>query len=498
MIFSLFGKKDGRAADRKRGAAPAAAPVRTGPPTGSGTAAGKEVDPREIARRTAAKIDEIESEMIAASGPTLAGPTRSRGNGQAGLAGTVYVPSGVAAAQKAAQSAAAVAAAQPPATDAGAAVSSVGRTGEGGDTSIILGNARGGELLSMEVGGTSLPPALEEAAVLYSNGQAAAAAAVLLQGIKDNHLGGHARQAWVMLFDLYQAIGSKAEYESLAIDFSARFESSPPTWDDSVAPPEADAQPAAAGQPAAVLIPPALDAQAVRQFEQVQRFAQRNRGVLIDVSAVTSVDAIGADLLLRVLTAFSKAQRDLTMQGVDTLAVVVADTIEPGRRDPSEACWLLQLELLRLLGRQQEFEDLSIDYCVTYEVSPPSWEPMPSSVQSVAAGALVGARAAARPASDAAFSAEGDAFVLRGNIEGRAQEALAALRAFAADRAETIIDCRRLYRIDFVAAAELLNEIVALRTGGKYLVFRDLNHLVAALLAVMGIPDLAEIRVRRS
>jgi hypothetical protein len=39
--------------------------------------------------------------------------------------------------------------------------------------------------------------------------------------------------------------------------------------------------------------------------------------------------------------------------------------------------------------------------------------------------------------------------------------------------------------------------VVSLRTGGKYLVFRDLNHLVAALLSVMGIPDLAEIRLRR-
>jgi anti-anti-sigma regulatory factor len=145
-----------------------------------------------------------------------------------------------------------------------------------------------------------------------------------------------------------------------------------------------------------------------------------------------------------------------------------------------------------MLGRQQEFEDLSIDYCVTYEVSPPPWEPAPSSVQA--------GRAGARPASiappDAAFAAGADAFMLRGDLEGRAQEALAALRAYAADRAETVIDCRQLRRIDFVAAGELLNEIVALRTGGKYLVFRDLNHLVAALFTVMGIPDLAEIRVR--
>jgi anti-anti-sigma regulatory factor len=494
VIFSLFGKKDGRGVDRKRGTTPAGTPVRSGSPTGSGASAGRGVDPREIARLTAAKIDEIESEMIAAS----AAPTRTV-SAQAGLAGTVYVPSGAAAAQKAAESAAQVAqsaaAAAARRAAPAAAVRPVARAAGDPNTSIILGDARAGDGPSMEIGGSTLPPAFEEAAVLYSNGQGAAAASILHQAIKDNQLGGHARQAWSMLFDLYEASGSKADYESLAIDFSARFESSPPTWDGTFAPPDADARPAAAGALASVAMLSALDAQAVRQLEQVQRFAQRNRGVLLDVSAVRSVDPIGADLLLRVLVAFAKAQRELVVQGVDSLAAVVADTIEPGRRDPSEACWLLRLELLRLLGHQQEFEDLSIDYCVTYEVSPPPWEPMSPSVR--AGSARDGAAAGARPVSESTFAAEEGAFVLRGDLEGRAQEALAALRHYAADRAETIIDCRALRRLDFVAAGELLNEIVALRTGGKYLVFRDLNHPVAALLAVMGIPDLAEIRLRR-
>jgi anti-anti-sigma regulatory factor len=506
VIFSLFGKKDGRGLDRKRGTAPATAPARPDPSTGNGLAGGRSPDPREIARLTAAKIDEIESEMNAANGSAVAAPLRLA-SAQAGLAGTVYVPSGAASAQRAAQAAQAAVAPPLPAASTrpahaaaagspAAAVRPVGRPGADASTSIILGNAAaGGDGLSMEIGGSSLPPAFEEAAVLYSNGQAVAAATILWQAIQDDQLGAHARQAWSMLFDLYQATGSKADYESLAIDFSARFESSPPTWDDTFAPPAPDARAAAPGALSAVAMPAALDAQAVRQLEQVQRFAQRNRGVALDVSAVRTVDAIGADLLLRVITAFAKAQRELVMQGVDTLSAVIATSIEAGRRDPSEACWLLQLELLRVLGRQQEFEDLSIDYCVTYEVSPPPWEPMPASVRTGAPTARAGD--VAGPGEGAAFGADGDAFALRGDLEGRALQALAALRAYAADRAEAIIDCRQLRRIDFVAAGELLNEVVALRTGGKYLVFRDLSHPVAALLAVMGIPDLAEIRLRR-
>lgn len=501
MIFSLFGKKDGRGPERRRVAPIEPASTRSDPLTGGGSSAiPRGVDPREIARLTAAKIDEIESEMIATARPA---PVRAA-PAQVGLAGNVYVPSGVTTAPVRPAPAVVldvpVPTPSPVAAPRAAAPKAVAPNAARGaraeqNTSVILGEANT-DGLSMEVGASTLPPAFEEAAVLYSNGQGTAAATILWQAIKDNALPNHAKQAWAMLFDLYQATGRKDDFESLAIDYSARFETSPPTWDPEIAPSDDTPRPQAAGAPAAVTLTAALDAQAVRQLEQVQRLAQRNRGVLLDVSAVRGVDAIGADLLLRVLAAFARAQRELSVAGAESLAAVVAGSIEAGRRDPSEACWLLQLELLRLLGRQQEFDDLSIDYCVTYEVSPPPWEPMPPSVRQAAPGAAAGA-VARSGGSGNGFGVEGDAFAVRGDLAGRAQDALGALRSFAADRAEVVVDCRRLRRLDFVAAGELLNEVVALRTGGKYMVFRDLNHLVAALLAVMGIPDLAEIRLRR-
>ena len=478
MIFSLFGKKDGPKDERRRSSETETPPSRPLP-----TSRGRSADPREVARRTAAKIDEIESQMIAAPRPVPMAGARAV-PARAGLAGTVYVPSsGAAAAVAPSPQAPAAVAERPQAKDP--------------DTSVILGES--GDAGSLEVAGSILPPAFEEAAVLYANGQAEAAATILTQTIRENVSGVQARQAWAMLFDLHQACGDQTAFESLAIDYSARFESSPPAWDPAFAPPRADAASAASATgPATVPLPPALDAQVVKQLEQVQRFAQRNRAVVLDASPVTSVDPVGADLLRRVLLAFAKAQRELAIVGADRLSALVAGTLEAGRRDPTEACWLLQLDLFRLLGRQQEFEDLSIDYCVTYEVSPPPWEPMPASIRAAEpGGGATGEGTAPAAPADSGFTVAPDAIVLRGEIGGRASELIAALRAVAADRAELTIDCRDLRRLDFVAAGELLNEIVALRTGGKYLVFRDVNHVIAALLAVMGIPDLAEIRLRR-
>lgn len=413
-----------------------------------------------------------------------------------GLAGTVFVPTRTAsttgdASRRPAAAAAAAAAVAPAAPTVPAARDEPLATRP--DTSVILGEA-GPHTHALQIdAASSLPPAFEEAAVLYANGQETAAASVIWQAIQDDSLGAQVRQGWAMLFDLYQAIGRKEDFESLAIDYSARFETSPPAWDDAIAPPAAPA-PAALSTPSAVTLGEALDALSVRHLEQLQKLARNNRVVLLDVSLVRSVDAVGADLLLRVIAAFARGTRDLVIDGAASLLAVVDTTVAPGRRDGPQACWMLKLELLRLLGRQQPFEDLSIDYCVTFEVSPPSWEPMPPSVR---VGSRLVPEVVPTAEADSRFLAGAEGFALIGELAGRAQDTLSALRDYAADRAEVIVDGRRLRRLDFVAAGELLNEVAALRAGGKYLIFRDMNHMVAALLSVMGIPELAEVRLRR-
>lgn len=474
------------------------------------------VDARELARQTAAKIDAIESEMIHGR-VTPAGPATRIA--RTGLAGTVFVPSGRVASVGAGVGAGAgvmppiaMPAEGPAANAITIQVPSSGETLEvqrehalrpdlefSSSPGVMMSSAQSlevmpmGEALAMDVLGSALAPALEEAAVLYSNGQADEAESILRGAVKDPSLGAQARHAWGMLFDLYQCRGRREAFDELALAFSTHFETSPPTWDDTLSAPSA----AAPGStvPAVVALPALLDAQSIKQFEQLRRMAQRDRPVAIDLSTVTTVDPIGADLLLRVLAGFMKSARALVVMGAQPLLEVVAMTTEAGRRDPSDACWMLQLELLRLLGRQQEFEDLSIEYCVTYEVSPPSWEALPPSVQLASAKS---ARMTGEPqAGEAIVSTQDDGLTLSGELEGRIQDMVAALRAHAQHHALIQLDCARLRRIDFGAAGELLNEVVALQAAGKYLRFKDVNHLVAALMSVMGIPDLAEVSMRR-
>jgi len=232
----------------------------------------------------------------------------------------------------------------------------------------------------------------------------------------------------------------------------------------------------------------------VRVLEQARRALERRRPVDLDLRPVRELDPLGAELLQRTLSTLASQTVRVHLLGAQELLGLAEGSIEKGRRDESDAIWLLMLELLRTLDQQQAFEDRSIDYCVTYEVSPPSWDPPSKSLSTGGAASPRRAQTGAPP--EPVCTAEGSGLVLVGDLEGRVGEVIAALRQSAEARSEIFLDCRRLRRIDFGAAGELLNEIMALKSAGKRLRMSGVSPLVGALLAVMGIPDLIEVRLR--
>src|ERR1043165_9290919 len=79
-----------------------------------------------------------------------------------------------------------------------------------------------GRLGSEEYHSAPLPTA-QESAVLYSANHSDAAAALLRAEIKDA-MGRNNKQAWLMLFDLYQLANNRAEFDSLSMLFTVKFE----------------------------------------------------------------------------------------------------------------------------------------------------------------------------------------------------------------------------------------------------------------------------------
>jgi len=329
----------------------------------------------------------------------------------------------------------------------------------------------------------SSAPAVEEAAILYANGQLDAAEQALracLVGASRSE-----RQPWWMLFDLYQATGREPEFESIAIDYASHFETSPPAY----SPPHAPLAAQSAGQPYAGVTPTAtlsgqLDATIGAQLARV--LASNWPLVRLEFSTVGAATPEGCAVLLEALQTLRHTGRELVVAGADHLIAVLRPMLAIGERAAGEAPWLLLLELLLLMNREKDFEETAMDYCVTFEVSPPSFEAPARAAVSV--GATAGGDAAA-----------GDRFLLPGLVEGGSAALLDAIDAYAGQHTALVLDCSRLARIDYAAATALGARLRQLAgdAGGteekRSIELRDLNHLVAALLRLLGVGDYARL-----
>lgn len=451
------------------------------------TADAAAMNARDVARATAEKIDRIESEMALDFTVRNPKPSGSVSGSQAPANGEPARPAG---------SVPSSTPARPRKPFGSTTTISLGQS-----TDILLGDSILANAL--ELSDSASNPAIEEAAILYANGQGLPAVAVLRDAIRNDTgslVNAAATQPWLMLFELYQLLGKKAEFENLSIDYSVRFDLPAPFWVEGLqatgsglsSPRPVDSQVGAShdGRPVIRFAGP-LDRSIIPTLDQLKRLAQKSPLLWLEFDAVTAVDAAGADLILRVLAAFQKSNHEVVIRGASSLLAVCHKAVETGRRDPSSAVWILLLEALRLTNQQSAFEEASIDYCVTYEVSPPAFEP-PSKRFRIDDSAPP----QATPDEEAEVERT-DAVVLQGDLVGKLEGELQRLNQFAAGHDHVVVDCARLKRVDFTAAGALLNWSVGMQGAGNQVQFQNVGHLVAALFVVMGLHEVAQVERRK-
>ncbi len=281
------------------------------------------------------------------------------------------------------------------------------------------------------------------------------------------------------------------------MQFALRFEHSAPAWLDYAEPTVPAAAPLAAP---VVRLPEVIDAGIVRPLEQLKALAMTHAALVVDVSGTRAIDLVGAELLLRVVNAFKRSSHELTLAGAEQLLTPLRATIEPGRRDATDASWMLLLEIQRVLMRQSDFEETGIEYCITYEVSPPSWEPPPPNLKALAPGLLAvasGSASAAAIATTAPNALPSDPLDWRGEIGAEGEPLFGRMNAAARGQTRLTVECLHLRRMAFSAASALLGQLIRLQHGGVSVEFRDVNYLVGALMQLLGIAAVAAIRLRR-
>lgn len=330
---------------------------------------------------------------------------------------------------------------------------------------------------AIEVAPTSalLCGVLENAALLFASGQMEPAQALLEEGIANDHDARTSDLAWLALFDLLQRAGDKTWFDQLALRYVVQFEQSAPAWEDAKTPAPGLRTASRGGY---VGITGKLTAASVVQIDGLLRISAKDAGqARLDLSAVTGCDGAGARLLADALGAVRRQRAPLLLERAEKLRPLLETAVNQGR-EAGEGAWLLLLELLQWQGDQAAFDDRAVEYAVTFEMSPPSWEP-PAPAATVL------------PAAIAATEANpGDAEVLEwsGAVTGAAAQPLAKLLEFAQTRSVVSLDMTQLERIDFASCGALVNVVNRLAAQRKMVQIAGATAMIRALLFLVGLP----------
>jgi len=341
----------------------------------------------------------------------------------------------------------------------------------------------------IEVSETSegLEPIVEEAAMLFANDQIDAATALLNQ-----YLAGHPTESsdepWLMLFELHQQKGAKNAFDELAMQFVLKFERTAPVWRSG----EAE-MPAAVQQTQTrsnyFSFVGTLGADS-NKLSELSAAATKGERIRLDFSKFDTFDGPASLALQQALQACRKAKTPVQLLGGERLIQWLQGKVEIMRPEQAEIpFWLLLIEVYQTQGNQEIFENLAVDYAVTYEVSPPSWEtPVASQI------AVEADEEEATPEPEVAGS---DIFPLRGVITDQSGEQLQKLAQYATEHRTVHIDSSTLDRIDFVSAGNLLNVLLGLTQQDKSIIFDNVSALVFPLFRIMGISDVTTVNRRK-
>jgi ABC-type transporter Mla MlaB component len=414
--------------------------------------------------------------------------------------------------------AAAAGAAASPAAPVSVAPSSGGLGNSSADMNSTTGFSAS-KLFAIDVDEFAHDPELEEAAIRFANGDDAGAEAGLMevlgpQGSRVNH-----DETWLTLFDLYRAIGQQERFETAAIDFAGRFGRSAPQW---VSLPEAVGRmatpasaPAAQGQSVADWTSPAtMGTQTVAAMNAALGKAQQPWR--LSFTKLNTIDEAALEPLTRAFTGWASQNVQLRFLAADRFEDVLKNATPSGDKSVNPQWWKLRMEALRVMHRPDEFELVALDYCVTYEVSPPSWDsarceykPLQADGSAISGHTIIGEAFHDSMVSNLSVGYGDTGFAqnsqmsnvatveLAGQIAGDAAEALDLLEDKMAGADILIISCARLIRIDFSAAGTLLNWVSARQAEGRQVQFIEVHRLVAAFFNVIGISEHARVVARR-
>lgn len=349
---------------------------------------------------------------------------------------------------------------------------------------------------------TPVENGLRDAALLYAEGEFAAAESTLSSLLLIPSLDQEASELLTFsLFDLYRCSGQHERFEMLAMDYANRFGRSPAEWFslENKALPVAHADTAAAvsdpQQRTYWKCPPILDSQALADC--MAHHPINSLVFSINWLPLQHIDASVAPALAKQLSAWSSRCVELQWLGVHRLIAAVQLCRVSSKVPENEPWWLMQLDMLCLLQQTQEFEELALEYCVAFEVSPPNWKTV--------ACKLVHADEVLQPLefvttvpspskdTESTLKSTYAIYELCGNIIGDNPSAINELDRAAHLQNRITVSCSRLGRVDINAAGQLFHWVQERQAEGCSVQFTLLPRLVLVYFLMVGMDKLASL-----
>ena len=330
-------------------------------------------------------------------------------------------------------------------------------------------------------------PFAQEASVLYSANYVEPCTKMLKAEVKDPAHNAN-KQAWLMLFDIYQLQQNRAEFDALSMLFTVKFEQSPPAWADTADIPT---------DPRTTPPKERKDLFGFRggkelpaEIEKFRAFAEAQGSVRLDVGKLTAIAPVESAALADALTKLRKKNLPMWFSNIESLFKLLKAAFNEKPSEANKAHWQLMFELLIIEGKSTEFEELGLEFAVAYEMSPPIWEVYVNTVAAAVKSSVAKAVAAANPAENG--------FPLKGVVSVASANQISELNAHAASRSEVTIDMSKVSRIDFHYTNTFLDLVKSFQLANKRVILANLNEVNAALLEAIGVNKYAILVRRRS
>lgn len=336
----------------------------------------------------------------------------------------------------------------------------------------------------------------EDIATIYCEGDVKSVIDMLRQHL-NAHKGAVDKRFWYMLMDSYQVSENKTDFEKVAISFAHLFGASPPSWFST----EGETKKTMMAGKNIIILEPTFKVEHTEKFKEFLKAAKEEKFCRINVSPCKfeQSDIQALVQLHKLFTDLRKYQVMSVLMGDNNLINFCKTYINPNPSNKAlkpellaneQLFWLLYLEILQWKGRQEEFENLALDYAMKFEISPPGWEP--KGIMSI--DKLTGSMAdLVEEENKVTF----DKSLNSNNID----TLLNAIKEGFESGPKAEIDLSFVERIDFAAAGSISHYIQELMNNeqhnDKKVIFKFPNEMILTLLEMVGVTEFVEVIPRK-